>query len=226
MQVIWSWDSKWCVSNKRFPAVLKQDIEVRDYLKRTFRDAHIDAVMVERGPHTMTVTILAAKPGMLIGRGGKGLDDIRKYMERHILAMQMKVKLNVKEVHNPSLSSRVVALSMASEIERRIPFRRVMKQTIERVMQAGAQGVKVCMSGRLNGAEIARTEKLAVGKIPLISFRSNVDFALEEAQTVYGKIGIKVWIYTGEIFGRKDRFQESAEASPRRSRRRISDERE
>lgn len=206
-QVIYTWDSKW-FGRKNYPKMIEADVNIREYLKKKFKEAHIDAVSIERSPKDMTVTILAAKPGLIIGRGGKGLDDLRKDIERKFLQMSLRVKLNIKEVHSPALSAQVVAQTIASDIERRMPFRRVMKQSIERVMKAGAKGVKVCMAGRLNGVEIARTEKLAAGTVPLITMRSDVDYALVEADTMYGKIGIKVWVCHGEVFGRKDKFAE------------------
>ncbi|PIR03557.1 MAG: 30S ribosomal protein S3 [Candidatus Magasanikbacteria bacterium CG11_big_fil_rev_8_21_14_0_20_39_34] len=207
MQVIYSWDSKW-FSKKDYAKFAQQDVQIRRYIKQKFKDAHIDAICVERGPKNMTVTILAAKPGFIIGRGGQGLETLRKDLERKFLQMSLKVKLNIKEVKNPSLSAAVIAQTVSSDIEKRIPFRRVMKQAIDRVMKAGAQGVKVCMSGCLNGVEISRSETLSAGKIPLITLRSDVDYGYVWAHTIYGKIGIKVWIYKGIVFGRKDPFTE------------------
>ena len=205
-QIIYTWDSKW-FSRKNYAACAEQDILIREYLARKFKDAHIDSVSVERGPKNMTITLFAAKPGFIIGRGGKGLDEVRKYIERSILKMSTKAKLNVQEVRSPALSPRIVAQGIASETERRIPFRRVMKQAIERTMKAGARGIKIQMSGRLNGVEIAREETLSMGKIPLITLRSDVDYGFVEANTIYGKIGVKVWVYQGEVFGRKDIFE-------------------
>ncbi len=204
-QVIYTWDSKW-FGKKNYPKMIEADVNIREYLKKKFKEAHIDAVSIERSSKDMTITILAAKPGVIIGRGGKGLDDLRKDIERKFLQMSLHVKLNIKEVHSPALSAQVLGQTMASDIERRIPFRRVMKQSIERVMKAGAKGVKISMAGRLNGVEIARSEKLAAGTVPLITMRSDVDYALVEADTMYGKIGIKVWVCHGEVFGRKDKF--------------------
>lgn len=213
-QVIYTWDSKWYGGKKNYQTFIQQDLEIRAYLTKTLKDAQIDSISVERNQKLVTITILAAKPGVIIGRGGAGLDSARKHIERVILKMQTKVKLNVIELHNPALSAQVVGQAMAADIERRMPFRRVMKQTIERVMKAGAKGIKISMSGRLNGAEIARREKLFAGTIPLITLRSDVDYANVEAQTTYGKIGIKVWICRGEVFGRRDKFEASkAEAS-------------
>lgn len=220
-QVIYSWDSKWFGKKNDYATFSEQDIRIREFLRKKFKDAHIDAISVERGPKNMTVTILAAKPGFIIGRGGQGLDMIRKHIERKFLKMQLKVRINVQELRQPALSSTVVARTMASDLERRIRFRRVMKQSIDRVMKAGAQGVKVMMSGRLNGVDIARKETLSAGKVPLITLRSDVEYAFDEAHTTYGKIGIKVWIYKGEVFGRKDRFAQAAsEAGDRKTKRR------
>ncbi|MBT3418717.1 MAG: 30S ribosomal protein S3 [Candidatus Magasanikbacteria bacterium] len=208
-QVIYTWNSRWFAKKKDYATFVVQDIRIREYLKKKFKDAHIDAIGLERGPKNIIVTILAAKPGFIIGRGGKGLDEVRKHIERKILQMKTRVKINVREVRSPALSAAVVAQTIAGDTERRVRYRRTMKQAIERVMKAGAKGVKVKMSGRLNGAEIARTETLFRGKIPLITLRSDIDYALVEAQTIYGKIGIKVWVYLGEVFGRKDKFAES-----------------
>jgi small subunit ribosomal protein S3 len=202
-QVIYTWDSRW-FGKKSYAKFVQQDLRIREYLQNKLKDAQVDAIGIERSTKDMTITVFAAKPGFVIGRGGKGLDDIRKEIERKFLQMSLKVKLNIKEVRSPALSAQVVAQSIASELERRIPFRRVMKQSMERVMKAGAKGVKICLGGRLNGVEIARTEKMATGTVPLITLRSDVDFAFNEAHTIYGKIGIKVWICHGKVFGRKD----------------------
>ena len=222
-QVIYTWDSKW-FSRKDYAKYAQQDIAVREYLEAKFKDAHVDSISVARGPKNMTITIIAAKPGFIIGRGGQGLDEVRKHIERKILQMATKVKVNVQEVRSPALSAPVVAQTMCSDIERRMPFRRVMKQSIDRVMKAGALGVKVQMAGRLNGAEIARTETLSAGKVPLITLRSDVEFSFKEAHTIYGKIGVKVWMYHGEVFGRKDPFDKSsdtdADAGEKKRRRR------
>jgi len=211
MQVIYTWDSRW-FGKKSYPKFVMQDIRIREYLEAKFKDAHIDGISIERGPKNMSVNILAAKPGFIIGRGGKGLEDVKKHIERKILQMALRVKINIREIKNPSLSSSVVAQTMISDIEKRVRFRRVMKQNIEKVMSAGAKGVKIKMSGRLNGVEIARTETLSAGSVPLITLRGDVDYSFKEAQTIYGKISIKVWIYKGEIFGRKDRFAVAEES--------------
>ena len=208
--VIYTWDSRW-FGKKKYAKFAEQDIRIREFLMKKFKDAHVDSIGVERGPKNMTITILAAKPGFIIGRGGQGLEDLRKQLEKQFLQMSLKIKLNIQEVRSPALSASVIAQTMITDIEKRMPFRRVMKQSIERVMKAGAQGVKVCLSGRLNGVDIARTEKLAAGKVQLITLRSDIDYAQYEALTTYGKIGVKVWVYHGEIFGRKDKFNAANE---------------
>ncbi|MBI2436717.1 MAG: 30S ribosomal protein S3 [Candidatus Magasanikbacteria bacterium] len=203
--ILFPWASRW-VSTRNYRQFLQQDITIREYVLKKFLDAHIDSVYVERSPKNIIITICAAKPGVIIGRGGHGLDDLRKDIERKFLNMSTKVKLNIQEVRHPSLSSAIVAQTIAQDIENRMPFRRVMKQTIERVIKAGANGIKISVSGRLNGAEIARTEKLSHGKIPLITLRSNVDYVSQRAETIYGTIGIKVWIYKGESFDMIDKL--------------------
>jgi small subunit ribosomal protein S3 len=213
--VIYPWDSRW-FSGKDYAKCVEQDMHIREYLMKKCKDAHIDSISVGRGPKNVTITILAAKPGFIIGRSGQGLDVLRKHIEKKILQMKLRVKLHVREVHSPALSAPVVSQTIVADVERRMPFRRVMKQSIERVMKAGAKGVKIQLSGRLNGVEIARRETLSQGKIPLITIRSDVDYALFEARTIYGAIGVKVWIYRGEVFGTKDKFDEKEGPRPKK----------
>lgn len=204
---IFPWDSRWFAKKELYPLYLEQEIKIREYLEKKLKDASIDSISIERTPKDLSVAILAGKPGVVIGRGGQGLEDVRKYIEKNILQFKTKVKLNIQPVNQPALSAAIVAQNAVLDIEKRLPFRRVMKGVLEKVMAAGAQGVKINMAGRLNGVEIARREKLAAGKMSLITLRSNVDYALAEAHTLQGKIGVKVWIYHGETFGRKDKFE-------------------
>lgn len=213
---IYTWDSKWFAKKEQLPLYLKQEVGIRSYLAKKLKDAGLDAISIERTPKEMTINILAAKPGAVIGRSGQGLDVIRKEIEKKYLAQKLKVKLNIQPLKQPALSAPVIAQNCANEIERRMPFRRVMKQAIEKVIAAGGKGVKISMGGRLNGAEIARREVLSAGKMSLITLRSDVDYAQTEAHTIYGKIGIKVWIYHGEAFGRRDRFQKSEKDSDKK----------
>ena len=204
---IFPWDSRWFAKRDQLPNFLQQEIAIREFLEKKLKEANVDAISIERTPKDLSITILAGKPGVVIGRGGQGLELLRKEIEKKILQFKTKVKLNIQPVQQPALSAAIVAQNMAIDIEKRLPFRRVMKQTIEKVMAAGAKGVKVAMAGRLNGVEIARREKLAAGKMSLITLRSNLDYALVEAHTMYGKIGIKVWIYFGETFAKQDKFE-------------------
>ncbi len=209
--VIYPWDSRWFARRDQMPLFMKQEVGIREFLQKKLKEAEVDAVSIERNSKEVTITILAGKPGVIIGRSGQGIEVLRKDIERKFLQFKSKVKLNIQAVRQPALSAAIIAQGAVAEIERRIPFRRVMKQSILKVMSAGAQGVKMCMSGRLNGSEIARTEKLRAGKMSLITLRSHVDYALCEAQTVYGKIGVKVWVYRGETFGFFDKFSKQPE---------------
>ncbi len=213
--ILFPWISRW-VSTTKYPEYLEQDVKIREYLTEKFKDAQLDTVFIERGAKNIVVTIFAGKPGVIIGRGGQGLEVLKKEIERKFLKMSIAVKLNVQEVRNPSLSAVIVAEGIAKDVENRIPFRRTMKSTIERVMKAGAQGVKISMSGRLNGAEIARRETLSAGKIPLTTLRSNVDYTDYTAHTIYGAIGVKVWIYLGESFVEIDKLAEKTESIKRK----------
>ncbi|MDO8509819.1 MAG: 30S ribosomal protein S3 [bacterium] len=203
---IHNWDSRWFGRKEQLPIFLRQEVEIRTLLDAKLKEAGIDSMSIERTAKEVVITILVSKPGMVIGKSGQGIEDLRKIIEKKILQFKYKARLNILPVTQPALSARIVGQNCVNEIERRMPFRRVMKQAIERVMAAGAQGVKIKMGGRLNGAEIARSEVLGAGKMSLITLRSDVEYALVEAQTLYGKIGVKVWIYRGEAFGRRDKF--------------------
>ncbi|MEK7481507.1 MAG: 30S ribosomal protein S3 [Patescibacteria group bacterium] len=204
LQVIDSWDSRWFSPFSQYRIWLQEEIKIRTYLGKKFKEAGIDRIIIERSPREMIINMRVAKPGIIIGRGGQGADEVRVYLERRMVKSGTKVRLNVQEVKNASLSAAVVLTQVTADLEKRIAFRRVMKQTMAKVMKAGAQGVKIAMAGRLNGAEIARREKLALGKIPLQTLRSDVDYAQGYAHTIYGSIGVKVWIYRGPVFVRKD----------------------
>jgi len=162
-------------------------------------------VSIERTPTEITIIIEAARPGIIIGRGGAGIEEIKKDVLKNFLkSVKQNVKINIKEVDNPNLSAANIVYHISQDIEKRLPFRRVMKQNIDKVMKAGALGVKIILAGRLNGAEIARTENLSEGKVPLHTLRANIDYSRGAAQTTYGVIGIKVWIYKGEVFEKEE----------------------
>lgn len=197
-----SWDSKWFADGKAYAKNLEQDIKVRKHIIKELREAGVDRVEIERNHKKVTVGIFTAKPGLIIGRGGAGAEDLKKKIHGKFLKNYKisDITLNITEVDRPNLSAMILAQSMALEIEKRMPFRRVMKQAINRVERAGALGVKVAIKGRLNGAEIARGEVLTSGSIPLHTLRADIDYARTTANTTYGAIGIKTWIYKGEVF--------------------------
>lgn len=215
LPVLFPWTSRW-VAKSNYADALREDLQIREYLAKKGKEAQIDSIHIERSAKNVTITIFAGKPGVLIGRGGQGLDQLRKDVERMFLRMSRKVKLNIQEVSVPSLSAQIVAEGVAKDIENRLPYRRVIKQNMERVMKAGGMGVKIALAGRLNGVEIARREKMAQGKIPLITFRSNVDYATVTAKTLQGSIGVKVWIYKGESFDRVDRLADANRTAPQK----------
>ena len=202
LQVTKAWNSRW-FSARDFPRILRQDVTIRKYLKGKIAMSALSAVEIERSLQNVTITIHTPKPGVVIGRGGLGIETLKKGI-RGILMGQghYNIKVNVQEVQRPDLNAQAVMGNIAEQIEKRLPFRRVLKQTVEQVMEAGAQGVKVMVGGRLNGAEIARTEAQSKGALPLQTLRADIDYARGEAKTTYGKIGIKVWIYKGQVFNK------------------------
>lgn len=196
------WNAKW-FSQRAFAATLKQDIQVRQFLKRRLRNAGIAGIDIERSLQNLIINIHTSKPGVVIGRGGQGIENLRKGLQQLLMGKsKTNLKLNIQEVHKPELSAQIMVENIADQLEKRLPFRRVMKQTIEQVIQGGAKGVKIQVAGRLNGADIARTETLTDGSLPLQTLRAAIDYGRGEAHTTYGRIGIKVWIYKGEIFNK------------------------
>lgn len=205
-----TWPSKWFSFGDKYVKNVEQDIKIRRFLIKKFKEAGIDRVEIERNAGKITINTYTAKPGLVIGRGGTGVDDLKKQIHREFLSRPSGIKLgdiniNIFEVDRPNLSAQIIVQSMIIDIEKRVPFRKVMKQAMGRVERAGALGVKVIVSGRLNGAEIARSEMLSNGKIPLHTLRADIDYARGAANTTYGAIGIKVWIYRG------DKFEKSVE---------------
>lgn len=201
------WKSRWF--NKRaYRTFLKQDIKLRDFLTKLLKNAGIERIEIERGPNSLSVLIKTTKPGIIIGRGGGGIEKIREEIKKIIFKetsgrTKLEIRVEVEEIKNPEFYASVVAQNITEQIERRIPYRRVLKQSIEKVSQAkGVEGVKIMIKGRLDGNEIARTEWLAKGKIPLHTLRARIDYAQVTAFTTYGTVGVKVWIYKGEQFNK------------------------
>jgi small subunit ribosomal protein S3 len=193
--VIRDWESKW-FAEKDFGTLLLEDIKIREYLKNKLKDSAVSHIDIERAANRVNVTIHTAKPGMVIGKGGAEVEVIRNY----IAAMSnKKVHINISEIKHPDLDAILVAEAVALQLERRVSFRRAMKQAMQRTMRSGAKGIKVATSGRLGGAEIARTEGYSEGTVPLHTLRADIDYGTAEAATTYGRIGVKVWIYRGEV---------------------------
>jgi small subunit ribosomal protein S3 len=201
-----TWPSKWFSSGRAYSDKVKQDVLIRKYLIKTFREAGVDRVEIERNTNKISINIYTAKPGLVIGRGGTGADDLKKKLHQQFIKNfhLSEISLNIHEVDRPNLSAQIIVQSMGIDIEKRMPFRRVMKQAMSRIERAGALGVKIIVSGRLNGAEIARTEMLSFGKVPLHTLRADIDYARGFASTTYGTIGIKVWIYKGDKFEKSE----------------------
>lgn len=193
--IVKDWDAKW-YADKDYAANLHEDVLIRNFLKKTLFIAGISRIEIERINKRIKLTIHTAKPGMVIGRGGAGIEDIRKALKRFT---DKQIDVNIAEIKQADMDSVLVAENIASQLERRIGFRRAMKQAVGRTMRLGAKGIKTMVSGRLGGAEIARSESYREGSIPLHTLRANIDYGTAEAHTTYGCIGIKVWIYKGEV---------------------------
>jgi small subunit ribosomal protein S3 len=197
--VIKDWNSKWYSNKKDFADLLIEDKRIRKHVKNKFFTSGVSNIEIERAANRVKVTIYTAKPGMVIGKGGSGVEDLKKELEK---MTGKNVFINIIEIKVPELDAQLVAENIASQLVRRISFRRAMKQSIQRTMRAGAKGIKTMASGRLGGAEIARSERYSEGTIPLQTLRADIDYGFAEADTTYGKIGVKVWIYKGEILGK------------------------
>ncbi len=211
MGITRTWPSLWFGLGKKYINNSEQDIRTRRYLLKELREAGIDRVEIERNAHKIVIKIYTAKPGILIGRGGTGIEDLKRKLHKNFLKNFKfgEIDVNILEVDRPNLSAQIVVQSMALDMEKRVPFKKVMKGTMGRIERAGALGAKIVVSGRLNGAEIARSEKIVSGKIPLQTLRADIDYARGPANTTYGVVGIKVWIYKGEIF-KKDKEEKGA----------------
>ena len=214
--VIKNWDSRWFVSDEKFGDTLVSDYNIRKYLKKELQAAGVPKIEIERDSHRVRVFIHCAKPGLVIGRGGA---EIEKYKNELQKMVGMPVALNVVEIRQPDLDSQLVAENIAKQLENRVAFRRAMKMSIRNTMRLGAKGIKINCGGRLGGAEIARSEHYHEGTIPLQTLRADIDYGFAEANTTYGKIGIKVWIYKGEILNEVNRPGSNQRRNDRRDNR-------
>ena len=218
--VIKNWDSRWFVSDKDFGDTIVSDHKIREYVKTKLQSAGVPKVEIERDANRVRVFIQCAKPGIVIGQRGAAIEELRKELEA---MLGTAVVVNVIEIKNPDVNAQLVAESIAAQLEKRVSFRRAMKLAIGRTMRLGVKGIKVSCAGRLGGAEIARTEHYHEGTIPLQTLRADIDYGFWEANTTYGKIGVKVWIYKGEVFNENAAAQRSER--PERRQRRNGDRR-
>ena len=209
--VIKDWDSRWYASNEKVGDLLVEDKKIRDYLKKSLYNAQVPKIEIERSNGGVTIYLHCARPGMVIGKEGKDIEATRLAVEKMI---GKPTKLNIVEVRNPDMNAQLVAENIAQQLEKRISFRRAMKQCLGRAMKAGAKGIKTAVSGRLGGAEIARSEHYHEGTIPLQTIRADIEYGFAEAATTFGRIGVKVWIYKGQVLPKAKR---APAAAPRRS---------
>lgn len=199
-----NWSSKWYAKSNEFPTVLKQDIDVREYLKKRLANASVGKVVIERPAKSARITIHTARPGIVIGKKGEDIEILKHDLQK---LMGVPVHVNIEEIRKPEINAQIVADNIAQQLEKRIQFRRAMKRAIQNAMRVGAKGIKIMSSGRLNGIDIARSEWYREGRVPLHTLRADVDYATSEAKTTYGIIGIKVWIYKGETTGDAGRVE-------------------
>ena len=205
--VIKNWDSRWFSKDETFGDTLVSDYNIRKYLKNELKEAGIPKIEIERDGHRVRVFIHCAKPGLVIGRGGSEIEKYKSELEKMV---KMPVSLNVVEVRQPDLDAQLVAENISKQLENRVSFRRAMKMAMRNTMRLGAKGIKIACSGRLGGAEIARSEHYHEGTIPLQTIRADIDYGFWEANTTYGKIGVKVWIYCGEVLNEVNRASANA----------------
>ena len=209
------WASKWYADSRSFPIYVQQDHEVRVFLKEKLKDASVSLIQIERPAKKANITIHTARPGIVIGKKGEDIEKLRREVARMLKMVIHDVRLNISEIRKPELDAQLVAEGIAQQLERRVMFRRAMRRAITNTMRIGAEGIKVKVAGRLNGAEIARSETYREGSVPLHTLRADIDYGLAEAHTTYGVIGVKVWIYRGEVFESADAPQEAADTTAR-----------
>jgi small subunit ribosomal protein S3 len=211
--IVKDWTSKWYASSKDYADLLNTDLEVRTFLRKELAKASVSRIQIDRPAKNAHITVHTARPGVVIGKKGEDIDKLRARVSR---MMGIPVHISIEEIRKPELDAQLVAEGIAQQLERRIMFRRAMKRAIQNTMRLGAEGIRVNVAGRLNGAEIARTEWAREGRVPLHTLRADIDYGFAEARTTYGVIGVKVWIFKGEVFG--DQLPE--EAAPKAAARR------
>jgi len=201
LSVLKNWSSKWYANSKNFPIMLSEDIKVREYLKKKLAHASVGRVIIERPSKNARITIYSSRPGIVIGKKGEDIEVLRGELQRR---MGVPVHVNIEEIRKPEIDAQLIADNIAQQLEKRIMFRRAMKRAMQNAMRLGAQGIKIMSSGRLNGIEIARREWYREGRVPLHTLRADLDYGTAEAKTTYGVIGIKVWVFKGEVIGHNE----------------------
>ena len=212
--IVKDWASKWYADTKTFPEYVRNDHEIRVFVKNKLKDASVSRVHIERPAKKANITIHTARPGIVIGKKGEDIEKLRAEVAKKLGMQIADVRINITEVRKPELDAQLVAEGIAQQLERRVMFRRAMKRAVTNTMRVGAEGIKVKVGGRLNGAEIARSEWYREGRVPLHTLRADIDYGLAEAHTTYGVIGVKVWIFKGEVFDKPEAVEpEQAEAA-------------
>ena len=211
--IVKDWASKWYADSHAFSGYVHADYELRRFIKEKLKDASVSRIAIERPAKKANITIHTARPGIVIGKKGEDIEKLRAEVAKMLGMTIADVRINISEVRKPELDAQLVAEGIAQQLERRVMFRRAMKRAVTNAMRVGAEGIKVKVSGRLNGAEIARSEWYHEGRVPLHTLRADIDYGLAEARTTYGVIGVKVWIFKGEVFERAEAADESGEAA-------------
>src|SRR5579864_4822212 len=217
LSVSHNWNSRWYASGRDFSRMLGEDLKVRDYLRTKLRNASVGRILIERPAKNARITIYSARPGVVIGKKGEDIEALKLTLQK---MMGVPVHVNIDEIRKPELDAQLIADSITQQREKRIMFRRAMKRAMQNAMRLGAQGIKIMSSGRLNGIEIARTEWYREGRVPLHTLRADIDYGLSEAKTTYGVIGVKVWVYKGEMLGRGEQPVAAPAPEPERKARR------
>src|SRR5690348_5174867 len=215
LSVLKNWSSKWYANGKNFPGMLNEDIKVREYLKKKLAHASVGRVVIERPSKNARITIYSSRPGVVIGKKGEDIEVLRGALQA---LMGVPVHVNIEEIRKPEIDAQLIADNIAQQLEKRIMFRRAMKRAMQNAMRLGAQGIKIMSSGRLNGIEIARTEWYREGRVPLHTLKANIDYGTSEAHTTYGVVGVKVWVYKGDLLANGELPPETA--APREEERR------
>jgi small subunit ribosomal protein S3 len=209
------WTSKWFADSKNFPEYVYQDHRIREFLRKKLKEASVSRIQIDRPAKRANITIHTARPGIVIGKKGEDIEKLRAEVAKFLGMALQDVRINIAEIRKPELDAQLVAEGIAQQLERRVQFRRAMRRAVTNTMRVGAEGIKVKVSGRLNGAEIARSEWYREGRVPLHTFRADIDYGLAEAKTTYGVIGVKVWVFRGEVFDSAETPTETPEAAAR-----------